>query len=340
MTPVPMKSDSGVWAMPETLLEVKNLTVNLKLRNRAEVSAVDGISFSMNRGETLGVVGESGCGKTLTASAVIRLLSPYTGYIAGGQILFEGEDLTKKTARQMQAIRGQKISMIFQDPMSSLNPVYRIETQMREALRAHRKVSAKEAHRISAEMLRKVGIPLPETRLKEYPHQLSGGQRQRVLIAMALLSNPSLLIADEPTSALDVTIQAQILDLIRDLRDETGTAVMLITHDMGVVAENADKVLVMYAGKVAEYGTARDIFTCPTHPYTQCLLGSIPRQDLDVDYLTTIEGIVPPLEQMPAGCRFYDRCPLRSDVCQEGTPPPRRIGEHVTFCHHASCVLP
>ena len=322
--------------MPETLLEVRNLTVNLKLGNRQNVTAVEGVSFSLKRGETLGIVGESGCGKTLTASAVIGLLPPYTGYIAGGEILFEGEDLTKKTARQMRAVRGAKISMIFQDPMSSLNPVYRIGTQMREALRVHRDVTAKEAREISAEMLRKVGIPLPETRLREYPHQLSGGQRQRVMIAMSLLSNPSLLIADEPTSSLDVTIQAQILDLIGALRDEMGMSVMLITHDMGVVAGNADKVMVMYAGKVVEYGTAGEIFTNPLHPYTQRLIGSIPRLDMDVEYLSAIEGMVPPLGQMPKGCRFCARCPLHTGVCQEQPPPPFRIGEHVTFCRRAN----
>ncbi|MBQ6985610.1 MAG: ABC transporter ATP-binding protein [Oscillibacter sp.] len=329
-TPPEVRNPTG-----ETLLEVRDLTVNLKLDNSQDVAAVDGVSFTLNRGETIGVVGESGCGKTLTASAIIGLL-PHTGYVAGGEILFEGEDLSKKSPRQMREIRGRKISMIFQDPMSSLNPVYRIGTQMREALRAHGKVGAKEARELSAEMLRKVGIPLPETRLREYPYQLSGGQRQRVMIAMSLLSNPSLLIADEPTSSLDVTIQAQILELLRALQNEMGTAVILITHDMGVVTENADKILVMYAGRVAEYGPAGEVFARPMHPYTQRLLGSIPRLDVDVDYLTTIEGAAPSLDRMPTGCRFCPRCPLHSGVCHEQEPPAFRDGEHVVFCRRAA----
>lgn len=319
--------------MSAPLLEVKNLVVNLRLGKGVDVTAVDGVSFSLKRGETLGIVGESGCGKSMTASAVIGLLPLHTGYVAGGQILFEGEDLTQKNAREMRELRGSKISMIFQDPLSSLNPVYRIGTQMRETLRAHRKISAKEAREISAQMLRRVGMSLPETRLREYPHQLSGGQRQRVMIAMALMSNPSLLIADEPTSALDVTIQAQILDLIRKLRDETGTAVMLISHDMGVVAGNADSVMVMYAGKVAEYGAARDIFTNPLHPYTQKLLSSIPRADMDVQYLPTIEGIVPPPDAMPQGCRFCTRCPYAGEACREREPRAVSRDRHAVYCH-------
>ena len=326
-------------AQKTPLLEVRDLKINLKLGKQTELTAVDGVSFTLNRGETLGVVGESGCGKTLTASAIIQLLPPYTGYIAGGEILFEGDDLTKKTARQMREVRGAKISMIFQDPMSSLNPVYRIETQMLEALRAHRKISVKEARELSANMLRKVGISLPETRLREYPHQLSGGQRQRVMIAMALLSNPSLLIADEPASALDVTIQAQILELLRTLRDETGTAILLISHDMGIVAGNADKVMVMYAGKVAEYGRAEEIFSHPLHPYTRKLIGSIPRSDVDVEYLTTIEGRVPPLDDMPAGCRFCTRCPYRTELCQTREPLPDEREGHIVACHRVEELI-
>jgi peptide/nickel transport system ATP-binding protein/oligopeptide transport system ATP-binding protein len=321
--------------MPEALLQVHNLKVNLRLGAAQDVSAVDNVSFSLNRGETLGVVGESGCGKTLTASAIIGLLPPYTGYVAGGEILFEGENLTTKSPRQMRELRGQKISMIFQNPMSALNPVCRIGGQMREALRAHRKVSAKEAAEISANMLRKVGLSLPETRLREYPHQLSGGQIQRVMIAMALLSNPALLIADEPASSLDVTIRAQILELLETLRNDMGMAVLLISHDMGVVAESADNVMVMYAGKVVEYGTAEEIFTRPLHPYTRKLLGSIPRPDKDAERLTTIQGIVPPLTQMPSGCRFRTRCPYAAPICAEREPPAYREGAHETFCHFA-----
>ena len=317
------------------LLEARNLKVNLRLDRQREVTAVDGVSFSLKRGETLGVVGESGCGKTLTASAIIGLLPPYTGYVSGGEILFEGEDLTTKTARQMREIRGQKIAMVFQDPVSSLNPVYRIGAQMREALQAHRKVTKKEARELSANMLRKVGLSLPETRLREYPHQLSGGQRQRVMIAMSLLSDPALLIADEPASSLDVTIRAQILELIRTLQKDMGMAILMISHDMEVIAETADNALVMYAGKVAEYGTAEAIFTQPLHPYTQKLIGSIPRADMDAEHLTTIEGIVPPLDRMPSGCRFRTRCPHCAPVCAEQDPPPRGKDGHIAYCHFA-----
>ena len=324
--------------MSEALLEVRHLKVNLRLERQREVTAVDDVSFTLNRGETLGVVGESGCGKTLTASAIIGLLPPYTGYVSGGEVLFEGQDLTTKTARQMREIRGQKIAMVFQDPASALNPVYRIETQMREALRAHGKVTRKEAREISANMLRKVGISLPETRLREFPHQLSGGQRQRVMIAMALLSNPALLIADEPASSLDVTIRAQIMELIRTLRKDMGMAILMISHDMGSVAESADNVLVMYAGKVVEYGTAEEIFTRPLHPYTRKLLGSIPRADMDIERLSTIEGIVPPPDAMPSGCRFRTRCPYRAPVCAEEMAKPYREGGHLTFCHFAGGI--
>ena len=321
--------------MAQPLLEVRDLRVNLKLGRHSEVNAVDGVSFTLNRGETLGIVGESGCGKTMTASAVIGLLPPYTGYIAGGEILFQGEDLAKKTDREMRDLRGRMISMIFQDPVSSLNPVYRIGTQMREALRAHRKTTDREARELSTEMLRRVGIALPETCLRMFPHQLSDGQRQRVMIAMALLSHPALLIADEPTSALDVTIQAQILDLIRKLQRDTGTAVMLISHDMGVVAGNADRVLVMYAGRTAEYGTAEEVFTRPLHPYTRRLLDAIPRTDMDLEYLPAIEGWVPTLDAMPRGCRFRARCPYAARQCREQDPPALGEGEHIAFCHRA-----
>ena len=317
------------------LLEARNLKINLRLDRQREVTAVDGVSFSIRRGETLGVVGESGCGKTLTASAIMQLLPPYTGYVSGGEILFEGEDLTTKTARQMREIRGQKIAMIFQDPVSSLNPVYRIGTQMREALQAHRKVSKKEARELSANMLRKVGLSLPETRLRSYPHELSGGQRQRVMIAMSLLSDPALLIADEPASSLDVTIRAQIMELIRTLQKDMGMALLIISHDMEVIAETADNALVMYAGKVAEYGTTEAVFTRPLHPYTQKLIGSIPRADIDVERLSAIEGIVPPLDRMPSGCRFRTRCPYRAPVCAEQEPPPRGRDGHIAYCHFA-----
>lgn len=321
--------------MEQPLLEVRNLTVRLRLDRHTDVTPVDGVSFSLARGKTLCIVGESGCGKSMTASAVIGLLPPGIGSIAGGEIVFEGEDLTKKSSRDMRALRGSKISIIFQDPMSSLNPVYRIGTQLRESLSAHRRISTAQARELSARMLRQVGIPLPETCLREFPHQLSGGQQQRVMIAMALLAGPSLLIADEPTSALDVTIQAQILSMIRDMQQDMGTALMLITHDIGEVAGYADTVLVMYAGKVVEYGMAEDIFLRPLHPYTRQLLAAVPRPDLDAQYLPTIEGAVPSLTQMPEGCRFAPRCPFRSELCQVKEPPEYAEGAHIAFCHRA-----
>ncbi|MBQ9348238.1 MAG: ABC transporter ATP-binding protein [Oscillibacter sp.] len=319
--------------MSEALLDIRDLKVNLRLGHGHEVTAVDGVSFTLRRREILGLVGESGCGKTMTASAIIGLLPPYTGYIAGGQILLEGEDLVQKTAREMRAVRSGKISMIFQDPMSSLNPVYRIGTQMRETLRVQGRISRREAAARSVEMLRRVGIALPETRLRDFPHQLSGGQRQRVMIAMALLTNPALLIADEPTSSLDVTIQAQILDLIRSIRDEMGTGVLLITHDLGVMADCADKVLVMYAGKAAEYGTTEEIFRNPLHPYTQGLLASIPRPDVDMTFLSSIPGVVPGLDAMPGGCRFRTRCPYAEKICEEEPAGVVLDRGHQVFCH-------
>ena len=325
----------GGRAMAQPLLEVRDLTVRLRMGRHREGTAVDGVSFTLDRGETLSIVGESGCGKTMTAYAVMGLLPPETGAVAGGQILFEGEDLTCKSEREMCAIRGRKIAMVFQDPMSSLNPVYRIGTQMRESLRAHGRISRREAWEKSVRMLHKVGIALPEARLREFPHRLSGGQRQRVMIAMALLSDPLLLIADEPTSALDVTIQAQILELIRALQKETGTALLLITHDMGVVANNADRLLVMYAGKVMEYGTAEDIFLRPMHPYTRQLLAAIPRQDMDTAYLPTIEGVVPPPDRLPGGCRFASRCAYQTALCREREPAALACGGHLVYCHRA-----
>ena len=319
--------------MPEPLLEVRDLKVNLKSGKRREITVVDGVSFSIKRGETLGVVGESGCGKTLTASAVIQLLPPYVGRVSGGEILFEGEDLMKKTPKQMREIRGRKISMIFQNPMSSMNPAFRIGDQMREALRAHnRSVTTKEAREISAEMLRKVGLSLPETRLREYPHELSGGQIQRVMIAMALLSRPSLLIADEPTSALDVTIQAQILELLRTLRTETGASMMLISHDMGAIAGHADNVMVMYAGRVMEYGPAAEIFTNPLHPYTQKLFSAVSLPDMDAEIPEMSEALTP-WGDAPSGCRFHTQCPRHTELCQREAPESANFNGHLVFCH-------
>jgi peptide/nickel transport system ATP-binding protein/oligopeptide transport system ATP-binding protein len=314
------------------LLEVKNLQVDFSISKKQRVTAVQGISFTLERGQTLGVVGESGCGKTVTASAIVGLLPMGLGKVTAGQILMEGRDIAGKSNREMRAIRGRHISMIFQEPMSSLNPVHKIGAQMTEALRAHRKVSGPEAYRMVVEMLEKVEIPAPERRFREYPHQLSGGMRQRVMIAMALLASPELLIADEPTTALDVTIQAQILELMMDIKRQMNTAILLITHDMGIVAEMADTVMVMYAGKIMEYAPVRELFRRPLHPYTEGLLKSIPRPDQDAEELYTIEGTVPSLADMPPGCRFSARCTLCTDQCRRMEPPVFTRGNRQISC--------
>ena len=275
----------------------------------------------MEKGEILGVVGESGCGKSLTALSILRLLPTPPIEISGGQILYDGQDLLKMSKASIRSIRGNRISMIFQEPMTSLNPVYTVGNQIMEAIHFHRKVSRKVCWEQAVKMLKMVGIPAPEQRMKEYPHQLSGGMRQRVMIAMALSCQPELLIADEPTTALDVTIQAQILDELKRLQKQTGTAIMLITHDLGVVADMAQKVLVMYAGKVVEYADTIDIFSRPLHPYTEGLLKSIPRLNQSVEKLHVIDGMVPSLSQMPKGCRFCPRCESATKYCQEYEPP-------------------
>ena len=306
--------------MDEPLLEVEGLCVNFKIGKRS-VPAVEDVSFTLYRGETLGIVGESGCGKSVTANSIMGLLPKYTGKITGGSVKLKGRELTTMTEKQQREVRGKEIAMIFQEPMTSLNPVYTIGAQMVEMARAHSKISRKEALEQSLEMLRRVEIPEPEQRLHEYPHQLSGGMRQRVMIAMAMMCNPDVLIADEPTTALDVTIQAQILDLMGSLKEKYHTAIMLITHDMGVVAESTDKVLVMYAGQVVEQNSTKNIFTHPLHPYTQGLLKAIPRPDEEVETLYTIPGRVPTLEEMPSGCRFAARCPYATETCIASAPP-------------------
>ena len=300
------------------LLEVKNLETEFRVK-RGQVKAVTGVSFEVEKGEILAVVGESGSGKSVTSLSIMGLIRD-PGKIVGGQILFNGEDLLKKNTREMEQIRGDKISMIFQEPMTSLNPVYRIKDQIMENILTHEKVSKEEALKRSIEMLDLVSIPAPERRAYDYPHQMSGGMRQRVMIAMALSCHPELLIADEPTTALDVTIQAQILDLINRLRKKLGMAVLLITHDLGVVAETADRVVVMYCGRVVEQAKVLDLFTDPKHPYTRGLLDSIPKLDEDRKRLYMIKGIVPDPTHLPKGCAFADRCDHCMEKCREHMP--------------------
>ena len=301
------------------ILEVKNLTVHIKT-HKGVVQAVRGVDFYLNEQETLAVVGESGSGKSITMKGVMGIL-PKNGKVVDGTVMFQGNDLTKYTERQMQQVRGSEIAMIFQDPMTSLNPTMKVGKQIEEMLKEHRKEMSKADRKARAiELLSLVGISNPEARYDQYPHQLSGGMRQRVVIAIALACDPKVLIADEPTTALDVTIQAQILELMCELREKMGTAIMLITHDMGVVAETADDVLVLYAGKAVEYGSIEDIFERPKHPYTQGLLNSIPRLDEDVEMLNTIEGTVPAPDAMPSGCRFAPRCPYGNPRCMTEKP--------------------
>jgi oligopeptide/dipeptide ABC transporter ATP-binding protein len=289
---------------------------------RGVVRAVDGIDFEIMGGETLGVVGESGCGKSITALSIMRLFPSPPGRIAGGRIWFKERELTALSAREMRAIRGGEIGMIFQEPMTSLNPVYSVGDQIVEAIRLHQNLSRSAIHERAVSMLGEVGIAAPERRFHDFPHQMSGGMRQRVMIAIALSCNPSLLIADEPTTALDVTIQAQILELMSELKRKFGTAIMFITHDLGVVAEIARRVIVMYAGKIVEQAPVADIFETPCHPYTLGLLGSIPSDQAirEKSRLTEIKGMVPALTNMPPGCSFHPRCPRKMDICTEETP--------------------
>jgi oligopeptide/dipeptide ABC transporter ATP-binding protein len=316
----------------KSLLEVRGLRTYFA-SERGEVRAVDGVDLELERGRTLGIVGESGCGKSVTALSIMGLVPQPPGRIAGGEVLLEGEDLLKAPPRRMRALRGDQLSMIFQEPMTSLNPAFPVGEQIAEALLRHRSISKEEARSSSIEMLRRVRIPTPERRALDYPHQLSGGMRQRVMIAMALACNPKLLIADEPTTALDVTIQAQILELMRALRAELGTAIILITHDLGVIAELADDVAVMYAGKVIERCAAGRLFAEPQHPYTVGLLGSIPRLHLEQERLSAIEGFVPDAAAFPQGCRFHPRCPFAVEKCRAEIPPLLPMGDG----HYAAC---
>ena len=298
----------------EPILSVEDLAVTFTGPDGRRTRAVDGVGFSVSPGRTLGIVGESGCGKSVTSLAVMGLL-PKVGTTVSGRVLFEGRDLLRESERTLRDLRGDRLSMIFQEPMTSLNPSYTVGDQIVEAILRHRRVSKREAAERALEMLARVRIPEPKARFHDYPHKLSGGMRQRVMIAMALACEPRLLIADEPTTALDVTIQAQILELMRMLREETGTAIVLITHDLGVVAEVCDEVAVMYAGQVVERAPVEELFRFPQHPYTVGLLGSLPRFDGRRERLAAIEGAVPDMSRPPAGCRFAARCPFRVEAC-------------------------
>ncbi|GLI50524.1 MULTISPECIES: ABC transporter ATP-binding protein [Tepidanaerobacter] len=317
--------------MSKNLVEVKNLKTYFFTEDGV-VPAVDGVDFSIKEGETLGIVGESGCGKSVTSLSILRLVPSPPGKIVDGEILFRGENLLKKSEAEMRKIRGNDISMIFQEPMTSLNPVFTVGEQIAEAIELHQGLDKKQAMDKAVEMLKLVGIPSAEKRVYDFPHQMSGGMRQRVMIAMALSCNPSLLIADEPTTALDVTIQAQILELMKDLKKKLNTSIMLITHDLGVVAEMAENVLVMYAGKVVEYADVRTIFKEPKHPYTIGLMESIPRLDQPREKLYVIEGTVPNPFDMPKGCRFHPRCPEAKDICVNREPELISSNNHQVSC--------
>jgi peptide/nickel transport system ATP-binding protein len=298
--------------------------------------AVDGVSFQVAAGETVGVVGESGCGKSVTALSILRLIRAPGRIEPGSAIRFEGRDLLALDEHEMQQVRGNRIAMVFQEPMTALNPVFTVGDQIAEVARIHAGMGRRDAKRKAIEMLRLVGIPAPEQRADEYPHQLSGGMRQRVVIAMALVMNPALVVADEPTTALDVTIQAQILELMADLTRRLGTSILLITHDLGVVAENCSRVIVMYAGEVVEEATTAELFARAHHPYTEGLLGAMPRVGREAERLATIPGTVPPPTAWPAGCRFRDRCPYSWERCAEEHPPLYQLGGgHTSRCHLA-----
>ena len=317
------------------LLEVNDLRTHFATDD-GEFPAVDGVSFSVDAGRTLAIVGESGCGKSVTSLSIMGLVPSPPGSIRGGSIRFEGRELVGAPARELQDLRGNGMAMIFQEPMSSLNPVFTIGDQIVEGLLRHRPITRAEAMEQALAALRKVRMPAPEQRFHDYPHKLSGGMRQRAMIAMALACEPRLLIADEPTTALDVTIQAQILELIRTLQSETGTAVILITHDLGVVAEVADDVVVMYSGRVVERAPVQQLFDQPQHPYTVGLLGSIPRLDIERSRLASIEGQVPSPLRRPSGCKFADRCPFVIDKCRAEDPPLRDVGaQHQSACWRA-----
>ena len=315
---------------PQTLLQIKDLFVEYKTDDSL-VQALSGVSLSIEHGATIGLVGETGAGKTTIAKSIMRLIASPPGKITSGEIIYNGTDLLKVTPAQMQRVRGAEISMIFQDPMTALDPVMTVGKQIAEVISIHQKCSKGEAMAKAQEMLELVGIP--STRAIEYPHQFSGGMKQRVVIAIALACNPNLLIADEPTTALDVTIQAQVLDLMRNLRDELGTSLLLITHDLGVVAQICTTVAILYAGEIVEHGTVRQIYKDCAHPYTEGLFGSIPSIHKDEDRLTPIDGIMPDPADLPTGCKFHPRCKYATDICGQVNPPLTDIGDgHSTRC--------
>jgi peptide/nickel transport system ATP-binding protein len=321
----------------QPLLDVADLRVYFRTE-AGMVRAVDGVSFHINEGETLGLVGESGCGKSVTAYAILRLLAAPPARYAGGEIRFRGDNLLAMDERRLRRVRGNLISMVFQEPMSSLNPIMSIGRQITEVILEHQTVSKAEARARAIEMLRRVHIPSPEARFHEYPHQMSGGMKQRAMIAMALACRPQLLIADEPTTALDVTIQAQILDLLNELQSEMGMSVLLITHDLGVVAETCDRVAVMYAGKIVEYAPVVELFEQPKHPYTHGLFRSLPTLNEKRARLAAIPGAVPSPLDFPSGCRFRTRCAMAQEVCKQ-EPPLRQVGAgHAAACHFAEQI--
>ena len=319
--------------MDDTILKIRGLKTQF-FTSKGVVPAVDGVDITVRAGEAVGLVGESGCGKSMTAMSVMQLLQ-HPGRVVDGEILLKGENLLEKTPRQMCDVRGNEISMIFQEPMTSLNPVYTIGKQVMEAVRQHQDVSKEEAKKIAIDIFKRIGIPEPEKRFYSYPHQLSGGLRQRVMIGMAMVCNPALMICDEPTTALDVTIEAQILYLIKEMQKEKGTAVVMITHNLGVVAESCDYVYVMYAGKIMEEANVYEIFEHPTHPYTYGLLNSIPKTTEVKDHLFTIRGLVPNLLSLPKGCRFCTRCDKAMKICTEYEPDLYDIGDG----HKVRCFL-
>ncbi|MDD4836072.1 MAG: ABC transporter ATP-binding protein [Dethiosulfovibrio sp.] len=319
--------------MTKKILEVKDLSTWF-YTEEGIVKALEDVSFSIEQGEILGIVGETGCGKSVTSRTIMGLIPQPPGKIVGGEVLFEGRDLLKLGDEDMRSIRGKDMAMIFQDPMSSLNPVLKVGFQVMEAIKAHGNVSDREARKRALDMFEKVNIPDPEKSLNRYPHQFSGGMKQRVMIAMALSCNPRLLIADEPTTALDVSIQAQILSLIKGLQRDFGSSIMLISHDLGVIATMAQKVAVMYAGSIIEYGSVKDIFESPSHPYTKGLLGAIPRLDRDQESLDVIKGALPDLINLPEGCKFRERCPVAEPLCATARPPRLKVKEgHEVACY-------